>query len=166
MNVYTIGSALVSMNMNLHGSKESMLNVANWFANRPSRYKAIIERGATLCADQENVRYCMSRCTMRLRGSPPADIGIWYLKKAAQESQKELAQYYFHQAVYMLIRDGGQQELTAPALAFIESWVNAYPIFQPGWNVLHPVPLEKGNRSTPFKTAKGILSRKNEKSNG
>ncbi|MBK8568691.1 MAG: hypothetical protein IPN81_01185 [Nitrosomonadales bacterium] len=111
--------------------REHAERIANWFANRPSRYKAIIERGATLCADQENVRYCMSRCTMRLRGSPPADIGIWYLKKAAQESQKELAQYYFHQAVYMLIRDGGQQELTAPALEFIESWVNAYPIFQP-----------------------------------
>ena len=111
--------------------REHAERIANWFADRPSRYKAMIERGATLCADQENVWYCMSRCTMRLHGSPPADIGKWYLQKAAPESQKELAQYYFHQAVHMLIRDGGQQELTASALEFLESWANAYPIFQP-----------------------------------
>ena len=111
--------------------REHAERIAKWFAERPSRYKAMIERGATLCADQENIWYCMSRCTMRLAGSPPANLGIWYLQKAAQESQKELAQYYFDQTVHMLIRDGGQQELTAPALEFLESWVNAYSIFQP-----------------------------------
>ncbi len=111
--------------------REHSERIANWFANRPSRYKAIIERGATLCADQEKIWYCMSRCTMRLHGSPPADIGIWYLKQAAADPSKELAQYYFHQAVYKLIRDGGQQDLTGSALEFLESWVNAYPVFQP-----------------------------------
>ncbi|VVC85455.1 hypothetical protein [Sideroxydans sp. CL21] len=111
--------------------REHSERIANWLAGRPNRYKAIIERGATLCVDQENVRYCMSRCAMRLPGTPPSDIGIWYLKKAALETSKELAQYFFYEAVYMLKRDGGQQELTDPALKFLESWVNAYPIFQP-----------------------------------
>ncbi len=111
--------------------REHAERIANWFANRPNRYKTIIERGAAFCTDQENIWYCMSRCTMRLAGSPPPDIGIWYLQKAAAETQKELAQYYFDQAVYMLIRDGGQQVLTPPALEFIESWVNAYSTFRP-----------------------------------
>lgn len=111
--------------------REHTERIANWFADRPNRYKAMIEHGASQCANQENVWHCMSRCTMRLHGSPPADIGIWYLEKAAAESQKELAQYYFHQAVHKLIRDGGQKDLTAPALEFIESWASAYPVFQP-----------------------------------
>lgn len=111
--------------------REHAEHIATWFANRPSRYKAMIEHGASQCANQENVWYCMSRCTMRLHGSPPVDIGMWYLQKAASESQKEFAQYYFNQAVHMLIRDGGQKDLTAPALEFLESWANAYPVFQP-----------------------------------
>lgn len=105
--------------------------IARWFADRPGRYKAMIERGTTLCAEQENVWYCMNRCTMRLHGSsPPADIGMWYLMKAKAAQKSKLAEYYFHQAVHKLIRDGGQQDLTLPALEFIESWVTAYPVFQ------------------------------------
>ncbi|MEQ1742587.1 MAG: hypothetical protein ABL869_08835 [Candidatus Nitrotoga sp.] len=143
--------------------REHAERIANWFANRPSRYKAIIERGATLCADQENVWNCMSRCTMRLHGSPPADIGIWYLKKAAQESQNELAQYYFHQAVHMLIRDGGQQELTAPALEFIESWVNAYPIFQPWLEYFTYCPIGEWQQERAIQVREGNIEREKRK---
>jgi hypothetical protein len=111
--------------------EEHAKRIANWFADRPNRYKAMIERGASLCAGQENVWPCMSRCTMRLHGaSPPADIGMWYLRKATMARQSKLAEYYFHQAVHKLIRDGGEQDLTLPALEFIESWVSAHPLFQ------------------------------------
>ncbi|MFZ2540948.1 MAG: hypothetical protein WAW75_04140 [Gallionella sp.] len=137
--------------------------IANWFADRPSRYKAMIERGATLCADQENVWYCMSRCTMRLHGSPPTDIGIWYLKKAASESQKGLAQYYFHQAVHMLIRDGGQQDLTAPALEFLESWANAYPIFQPWLEWFTSCPIGEWQQEHAIQDRERNIERKKRK---
>jgi hypothetical protein len=111
--------------------EEHAKRIANWFADRPSRYRAVIERGTSLCAAQENVWPCMSRCISRLCGSPPpADIGSWYLEKAATEQQSKLAEYYFHQAVHMLIRDGSEQDLTLPALEFIESWVSAHPLFQ------------------------------------
>lgn len=110
---------------------EHAKRIVNWFADRPSRYRAVIERGASLCAVQENVWYCMSQCISRLCGSPPpADIGSWYLEKATTEQQSKLSEYYFHQAVHMLIREGGQQDLTLPALEFIESWVSAHPAFQ------------------------------------
>jgi hypothetical protein len=138
---------------------------ANWFAVRPSRYKAMIERGASLCAGQENVPYCMSRCEMRLPGSPPAEIGIWYLEKAAAERQSEFAQYYFKQAVYMLIREGGQQGLTPPALEFIESWASAYPIFQPWleWFISSPVGEWQQEQAIKGRERKGEQQkRKNE----
>ena len=106
--------------------------VAQWFADRPSRYKAVIEHGAFLCVSQENTFYCMSRCAMRLHGSPaPADIGIWYLEKATTEQQNGLAEYYFHRVIHELIRQGGQQDLTLPALEFLESVTSAHPVFQP-----------------------------------
>ncbi len=108
--------------------REHAERIANWFADRPNRYKAVIERGASLCTSQKDIWYCMNRCTMRLHGtSPPADIGMWYLKKATTARQSKLAEYYFHQAVLKLIRDGGQQDLTLPALEFIESWVSVHP---------------------------------------
>jgi len=137
--------------------------IANWFTDRPSRYKAMIERGAALCTDQENVWYCMSRCTMRLPGSPPANIGIWYLQKAAQESQKELAQYYFDQAVHLLIRDGGQQELTAPALEFLESWVSAYPIFQPWLERFTSCPIGEWQQEHAIQDHERNIERKKRK---
>ena len=143
--------------------REHSERVANWFANRPSRYKAIIERGATLCADQENIWYCMSQCTMRLHGSPPADLGIWYLQKAALESKKELAHYYFDQAVHMLIRDGGQQVLTPSALEFIESWTNAYPIFQPWLEWFTSCPIGEWQQEHAIQDRERNIERKKQK---
>lgn len=143
--------------------REHAERIANWFADRPSRYKAMIERGATLCADQENVPYCMSRCTMRLPGSPPANIGIWYLQKASLESKKELAHYYFNQAVHMLIRDGGQQELTAPALEFLESWANVYPIFQPWLEWFTSRPIGEWQQEHAIQDRERNIERKKQK---
>ncbi|MCR4297991.1 MAG: hypothetical protein NUV75_04440 [Gallionella sp.] len=131
--------------------KEHTERIANWFAGRPSRYKAVIDRGASLCTGQENVSYCMSRCEMRLHGSPPADIGMWYLEKAATERQSELAHYYFNQAVYMLISEGGQRDLTLPALEFLESWASAYPVLQQ-W-LEHFISCKIGNESWQQKHA-------------
>lgn len=111
--------------------REYAEQIATWLAARPARYKAIIERGASLCANHDNPWYCMNRCLMRLYGTaPPADIGMWYLEKAAAEQHAELSQFYFVQTVHLLKRHGGQGELISVALEFLESWVVAYPKFQ------------------------------------
>ncbi len=105
--------------------------IAKWFVDRPDRYKAMICCGASLCVGSDNIPYCMHRSTMRLYGAtPPADIETWYLEKAAAEQQVELAEYYFTQAVHLLIQQGGQQDLTLPALEFLKSWTQAYPALQ------------------------------------
>ncbi len=105
--------------------------IAQWFATRPDRYKAMIGQGASRCATREDIGYCMSLCGMRLHiSSSPPDIGMWYLEKATTGEQSKLAEYYFSQAILLLKRQGGQQDLTLPALEFIESWVSAYPFLQ------------------------------------
>lgn len=111
--------------------REYTERISAWFAGRPERYKAVIEHGASLCTGHENPWYCMNRCVMRLYASiAPADIGMWYLEKAAAEQHAELSQFYFVQSVHLLIQQGGQKELTSPALEFLETWTNAYPKFQ------------------------------------
>lgn len=111
--------------------REYTERISAWFATRPTRYKAVIEYGASLCANYENTWDCMSCCVMRLYGAPdPADIGVWYLQKAAAEQHADLSEFYFNQSVQLLIQQSGQNELTFPALEFLEAWINAYPKFQ------------------------------------
>lgn len=107
---------------------EDTKRITAWLTVRPVRYKAVIEYGASLCANHENAWYCMSRCELRLYDStPPVDIGIWFLEKAAAEQRDELAGYYFTKAIHMLKQQSGQRDLTLPALEFLESWTEAYP---------------------------------------
>lgn len=111
---------------------EYVRRISDWFAARPERYKSVIEYGATRCIADENLWYCMNRSVMRLYASTaPADIGMWYLKKAAEEQHVELANFYFTRSVHLLIEQGGQRDLTLPALEFLESWIAAYPKFEP-----------------------------------
>lgn len=106
--------------------------ISAWFAARPERYKAIIEHGASQCVCHDNPWYCMSRCLMRMYGAAqPANIGMWFMKKAASERNDDLSQFYFVQAVQLLRQGGGQKDLTLPALEFLESWVAVYPKFEP-----------------------------------
>lgn len=111
--------------------REYVERISAWFAGRPERYKAVIEHGASLCTSHENPWYCMNRCVMWLYASTAsADIGMWYLEKAAAEQYAELSQFYFVQSVHLLKQQGGQKEMTSPALEFLEAWANAYPKFQ------------------------------------
>lgn len=109
--------------------REQAERVAHWLADHPDRYKAIIERGVSLCVGREDHLY---QCADRLYGAtPPHDIGIWYLEKAAAEHQSGLARYFFEQAVSRLIQEGGQQDLIPIALEFLDTWINAHPNFRP-----------------------------------
>ncbi|WP_297448103.1 hypothetical protein [Ferrovum sp.] len=105
--------------------------ISAWFAGRSERYKAVIEHGASRCEDHENPWSCLNRCVTRLYASTaPADIGVWYLEKAAAERHAELSRFYFVRSVHWLKQRDGQEELTVPALEFLETWTDAYPKFQ------------------------------------
>lgn len=120
---------------------EHLQSVAQWFSLRPARYKAVIECGALLCVERENIWYCMNRCMMRLQGLPPADMGMWYLEKATTVPHQALAEYFFNQAINLLIRDGGQSDLTQPSLDFLGTWTATYPFLQPWleWRISCPI---------------------------
>lgn len=111
---------------------EYVRRISDWFSTRLNRYKAVIEYGAAQCIKGSDTGNCIYRLEMRLYASPaPEDIGMWYLKKAAEEQHAELASFYFSRVVQLLIAQGGQRDLTLPALEFLESWVVAYPKFEP-----------------------------------
>jgi hypothetical protein len=121
--------------------REHFEGIANWFTTRPDRYKAVIEQGMARCITHENIGYCMNRCMMRLHGLPPADMGMWYLKKATAVPNQVLAEYFFNQAINLLIRDGGQSDLTLPALDFLGTWIETYPFLTPWlkWRISCPI---------------------------
>lgn len=105
--------------------------ISDWFATRPERYKAIVEFGTSQCMNHENIWYCLEMCLSRLYGSsPPGDIGMWYLEKAAAEQFEDISRFYFNRSIELLRQQGGQNVLTSPALDFLEYWVAAYPKFQ------------------------------------
>lgn len=111
--------------------KENTEFIAAWFSDRSERYKAIIELGALRCTNHENTWACMRRCENHLyRSRPPNGIELWYLEKAAMEQQRELAEFYFDQAIGLLKQSGKQQELTLSALEFLEIWIAVHPNFQ------------------------------------
>ncbi|MDV6346678.1 hypothetical protein R2083_03995 [Nitrosomonas sp. Is35] len=111
--------------------RESAEFIAAWFADRPERYKAMIELGAARCITHENTITCMYRCENRLyRSRPPSGIETWYLEKAAMEQHHKLAEFYFDQAIGLLKQREEQQELTLPVLEFLEKWIAAHPNFQ------------------------------------
>lgn len=116
---------------------EYVRRISDWFSKRLNRYKEIIEYGATKCIKDNDTGDCIYRLVMRLYASPaPEEIGMWYLKKAAEEQHSELASFYFNRVVQLLMAQGGQRDLTLPALEFLESWVAAYPKFAP-WLEFH-----------------------------
>lgn len=111
--------------------KEHAERIVRWFADHPSRYKAVIDHGVSLCAEGEELSSCLFKCSQRLYGSvPPGDIAIWYLAKAETERHNDLAKYYFDEAVSELIRKSGPQYLTQQRLEFLESWTSKHPTFQ------------------------------------
>lgn len=105
--------------------------ILSWLTERPNRYKAVIGHCAFLCADKEDVRFCMELCTTKLYYSPPP-IGIesWYLDKAQATQQNKLAKYFFQQAVEILKQKDNQGYLTLANLEFVECWVTENPRFQ------------------------------------
>ena len=122
----------LGVGLNEHGyprlDSEYTKPIVAWFAERPERYKAMVEHSSSLCADQERVWSCMNRSESRLYGSQlSGSAGMWYLEKAVAEQNTGLAEYYFIKVVRLLMQQGGKQGLTLPALEFLESWVGAYP---------------------------------------
>lgn len=106
-------------------------NIAQWFEDHPDRYKAIFNRGAMLCTDDESIRNYMYECSARLyNAAPPSDIVSWYLSRAVEEQRNGLAQYYFIEAVYRLRQQDGHQYLTSKSLEFLEAWLAVHPNFR------------------------------------
>lgn len=126
--------------------------IAAWFAERPERYRAVIEYGASQCANKENIWYCMDRGKTRLYDStPPADIVIWYLEKAVSGQPDVLAEYYFTQAIHQLISQGKGRELTLSALELLEAWIDRYPFLQSWFERFITCPIGDWQQSQAIK---------------
>lgn len=105
--------------------------ICAWLQDRPERYKAILQRSVESCAGQENISSRLFLSADRLfEATPPADIVPWLLHCASDEDRPELKHHYFSSAIRQLIRDGGQQYITADALDYLAPWISRHPEFE------------------------------------
>jgi len=109
--------------------KNDAERVAIWFANRPDRYKSIIEQAALRCSTNPSPNGCMNKIMSRLQLiNAPVDAEEWWLEKAVSESNEELANFYFEQAVSPLQKfESGRPFLPISELDRFDSWIESYP---------------------------------------
>lgn len=102
------------------GEREEQERITAWLEAHPDQYKALLGLCYQQCRDHDEPRYCLILLGERFRGAkPPADIGLWHLERAWQESDKELAKCHIEEAVWTLFRESGNLGLT---LEQIEAW--------------------------------------------
>ena len=111
--------------------KEHVKEIQNWLQNRANRYKEIIVIGIQQCSDQLNVGLAEFHCLARLYGATaPEGIENWYLSKAAEELQDQIAKIYFHMAFTSLRDKNNQTYLSQGNLEFLSEWVDKHPRFR------------------------------------
>jgi len=89
--------------------KECAERITAWFGGRPDRYKSLIELAVSKSATKPDPIGSMNKMMFRLQlANTPVDIETWWLEKASSESNENMAQFYFEQAVLPLrqFRDG------------------------------------------------------------
>jgi len=117
--------------------KEDAQQVAAWFAERLNRYKALIETAASKCAKQPDPWSCMNKAIMRLQVvNIPDNLEAWWLEKATEESNNDLAHFYFERAIIPLQKfESGRAFLPITELDRLAPWIESTPKFEE-W--IHP----------------------------
>ncbi|HEB86243.1 MAG TPA: hypothetical protein ENI68_04385, partial [Gammaproteobacteria bacterium] len=103
------------------------VTVQQWIAERPDRYKAILQEGAKRYGSGKNEKVSTHSIYARLfYAGAPAGIGHWYLDQAAEYKTGDIAEDYFTQAVITLWSDRVPSDLT---LDDIYIWLQEHPQF-------------------------------------
>lgn len=99
--------------------------IADWLAERPERYKAVLALCYANCEAEERVWLCLFNQSVRLHGAtPPDDIGLWHLEQASLSAHEALAENHLHEAVRALMQEHGYKGLS---LETLEAWGEANP---------------------------------------
>lgn len=105
--------------------KEDQNAVASWLADRPSRYRGVLELCYRYSESSENFRYALLNNEFRLHSAiPPSDIGVWHLEQASQKTHSGAAEQHLSQAVFSIIWGRGNAGLT---LEIVEAWGRENP---------------------------------------
>lgn len=102
---------------------EGLQRVADWFAERPDTYKAVLAHGLDLLAGDPEPWSGIYEVERRLRWFPaPADLGAWHLELAGRVSAGELVRHHLREAARCLASGQSDQGLTLEMLeAFCEA---------------------------------------------
>lgn len=111
---------------------DAQQRIAQWFKERPERYKAVLIEAEKGCVDQTDFPFCSRRASWCLyEADAPRDSASWLMQRAIDSDSAALRGHYFSEAVRYLIAQGGQSWPTNEALEFLDPWIRAYPEFEP-----------------------------------
>lgn len=118
----------LGLGLDKHGhailKKEDAQAIRIWFEVHITRYKMLLEYGLGATKEGERTNFDFYLCTARFYGyTPPPNTCTWFLQKAEKEQREDLAGFFFHEAVFSLIRNNGQGSLIPDDLAFLEPWL-------------------------------------------
>ena len=90
-------------------------NIRSWLESRPEKQKAVISIALERCPDDDYNKLldCMLEAEKRLYlVKPPADLGLWHLKKLQATSNGQVHRYLLQEAVHALCNQRGHTGLT------------------------------------------------------
>ncbi|MEY4766934.1 MAG: hypothetical protein RI907_3607 [Pseudomonadota bacterium] len=112
--------------------REGLNQVTAWFAARPDRYKAVLQRVLRTSAAFDNVHEALHHFNPLLAQLPvPDDLGHWYLAQVDETDNADLRTHCFWEAMSCWQRGLGAQGLDLDALV---SWAHASPAHQQLWD--------------------------------
>ena len=119
--------------------------ISGWLTARPDRYKAIVRTAVEHCRGPSLARDIRLVIPPIYAAREPIDMVEWYLEIAATESEPLIAEYYFSQGMFALMRrEGGV--LRERFLETAGSWVAKYAKFASWYEPLVSCPLHSHDR--------------------
>ncbi len=111
--------------------RDAQQRIAQWFKERPERYKAVLIEAEKACVDPTDFPFSLRRASWCLyEADAPSDSASWLMQRAVDADSAALRGHYFWETVRYLIAKGGQSWPTLEALEFLDPWIRAYPEFE------------------------------------
>lgn len=104
--------------------------ISEWLSARPERHKAMVREAVDACRGPKVAEKIRLVSPPTYDTAAPADMVEWYFTNASAESDPHIAEHYFNQGMFALMRR--QTEPLGDAfLLEAESWVARHPKFAP-----------------------------------
>ncbi|WP_043308001.1 hypothetical protein [Pseudomonas sp. ML96] len=100
--------------------QDSRVQIQSWLEQRPERYKAVLNQCVqTIASDSRRIPHLYLHDAI-----PPADIGLWHLRRAGTLEDEAAAKIHTQFAIHALMQQRGAEGLS---LEVLDAWAQKFP---------------------------------------